>query len=147
MSQTGGKTSPNDDHADDHHEVPYVQLKSKRWDVRGEVREPLAGISRIRLRAGLTDYRHHEIEDDAIATTFRSKGYDGRVEVEHQPLGGLRGMVGVQLSERDFSALGEESYVDPTLTRRQGIFLLEEYRMGDWRFEGGLRHERQSVKV
>ena len=135
------------DHDHDHHAVPYVQLKSQRWDVRGEVREPFAGVSRIRLRAGLTDYRHHEIEHEAIATTFRSKGYDGRVEVEHQPLGGFRGLVGLQLSERDFSALGTEAYVDPTLTRRQGIFLVEEYRVGDWRFEAGLRHERQSVKV
>lgn len=46
---------------------------------------------------------------------------------------------------RDFEAAGEEAYVPPTLTRNHGVFLLEEYTAGAWRYELGLRHEWQDI--
>lgn len=135
------------DHDDAESGVPYVKLDSERWDLRGEYREPFAGFTRLRLRASHTDYQHDEIEDGAVSTRFRNEASDGRVELEHQPVGGLRGVFGLQTSRRDFSALGEEAYVQPTLTRRHGAFLIEEYKTGDWRFEAGLRHEWQQIDV
>ncbi|MDX5363069.1 MAG: TonB-dependent receptor [Pseudazoarcus pumilus] len=135
------------DHEGEHADVPMVDLHSQRWDLRGEVLEPFAGIARIGLRASHTDYRHDEIEDGEIATRFRSKAHDARVEVEHQPIAGWRGVIGLQNTRRDFSATGEEAYVPPTLTQRNALFLIEEYRLGDWRFEAGLRHERQRIDV
>lgn len=138
----------DDDDDDDHaHGVPVVDLHSQRWDLRGEVLEPFDGIARIGLRASHTDYRHDEIEDGEIATRFRSKAHDARVEVEHEPIAGWRGVIGLQNTRRDFSATGEEAYVPPTLTRRNALFLIEEYRVGDWRFEAGVRHERQRIDV
>ncbi|QDF95491.1 TonB-dependent receptor [Azoarcus sp. DD4] len=135
------------DHDDAESGVPYVKLDSERWDLRGEYREPFAGFTRLRLRASHTDYQHDEIEDGAVSTRFRNEASDGRVELEHQPVGGWRGVFGLQTSRRDFSALGEEAYVQPTLTRRHGAFLIEEYKTGDWRFEAGLRHEWQQIDV
>ena len=127
--------------------VPVVKLDSERWDLRGEYLEPFAGFTRLRLRASHTDYRHHEVEDGTIATTFRNRAHDGRVELEHVPLAGWRGVLGLQTSRRDFRALGEEAYVPPTLTRKDGAFLVEEYTAGDWRFEAGLRREWQDIDV
>ena len=137
------------DHDHDHgaHGVPFVRLRSDRWDVRGELRDPLPGFTRLRLRGGLTDYRHDEIEGETVATTFRNKAHDARVELEHRPLGALRGVVGVQHTRRDFSALGLEAYVQPTRTAQDAVFLLEEYRLGAVRLELGLRHEIQQVRV
>lgn len=138
----------DDDHDHEHaHGVPVVDLHSQRWDLRGEVLEPIAGVARIGLRASHTDYRHDEIEDGEIATRFRSKAHDARLELEHEPIAGWRGVIGLQNTRRDFSATGEEAYVPPTLTKRNAIFLIEEYRLGDWRFETGLRHERQRIDV
>src|SRR5690606_9907214 len=70
----------DDDHDDEHaHEgVPLVDVHSQRWDLRGEVLEPFAGIARIGLRASHTDYRHDEIEGGEVATRFRSKAHDAR---------------------------------------------------------------------
>ncbi|MEG2631388.1 MAG: TonB-dependent receptor, partial [Comamonas sp.] len=133
------------EHADS--EVPVVDMVSERLDMRGELRQPFAGVAAVRFRAGLTDYRHDEIEEGAIATTFKNKAHDARVEIEHQPIGGLRGVVGMQTTNRKFSAIGEEAYVQPTETRRNSLFLLEEYRWQDWRFEGALRHERQTAEA
>jgi iron complex outermembrane receptor protein len=138
------------DHAEDDHghgaeDVPVVDLRSERWDVRGELRNPFAGFSALRLRAGVTDYQHSEVADGVVATTFRNKAHDVRVELQHAPLAGWRGVFGVQATQRKFSAEGEEAYVQPTETRRTGLFLLEEYQWQQWRFAAALRHERQTV--
>lgn len=127
--------------------TPYVRLDSERWDLRGEVLEPFSGVASLRLRASQTNYRHDEIEGDEVGTRFRNRAHDARVELEHLPLAGWRGVAGLQTSARDFSASGDEAYVQPTLTRRHGVFLIEEYRTGPWRLEAGLRHEWQHIDV
>lgn len=148
-----GTHGPEVEHEDDHHEdehgaehgVPVVDLRSERLDVRGELRNPLPGFSSLRLRAGKTDYQHHEKEEGAIATTFSNRAHDLRLELQHLPVAGWRGVVGVQTSQRRFVAEGEEAYIQPTDTRQRSLFLLEEYRWNNWRFEAALRHEHQTV--
>lgn len=139
------------DHGHDHdHEggaVPKVKLDSDRWDVRGEYRAPVAGITKLRLRASFTDYQHDELEGEEVSTSFRNKAHDVRVEAEHAPLGGWRGVVGVQTTKRDFVADGEEAYVPPTVTKKHGLYVTEEYNLQDWRFEAGVRHEWQDITV
>ena len=142
--EAGGHDHDHDAAAGD---VPVVQLASKRFDIRGELRDPFTGFSALRLRAGVTDYVHDEVEDGAISTTFKNKAYDTRIELQHEPLAGFKGVVGLQTSQRKFSAEGEEAYVQPTITRKLGFFALEEYRLGDWRFEATLRHDRQTAEA
>ena len=141
----------HDHGAEEHGDVPVVDLRSERLDIRGELRNPFTGFSALRLRAGVTDYVHDEVEDGAIATTFKNKAYDTRIELQHEPLAGFKGVVGLQTSQRKFSAIGEEAYVQPTVTRKTGLFVLEEYRLndwyGDWRFEAALRHDRQTAEA
>ena len=105
-----------------------TEMRSDRWDVRGEWRHPFAGVAALRLRAGITDYQHDETEEGQVATTFRNKAHDVRVELQHQPIAGWRGVLGVQTTQRKFSAEGEEAYVKPTETRRTSLFVLEEYQ-------------------
>ena len=149
-----GAHEEEDDHdhgAEEHGDVPVVDLRSERLDIRGELRNPFTGFSALRLRAGATDYVHDEVEDGTIATTFKNKAYDTRIELQHEPLAGFKGVVGLQTSRRKFSAIGEEAYVQPTVTRKTGLFVLEEYRLndwyGDWRFEAALRHDRQTAEA
>ena len=149
-----GAHEEEDDHdhgAEEHGDVPVVDLRSERFDIRGELRNPFTGFSALRLRAGATDYVHDEVEDGAIATTFKNKAYDTRIELQHEPIAGFKGVVGLQTSQRKFSAIGEEAYVQPTVTRKTGLFVLEEYRLndwyGDWRFEAALRHDRQTAEA
>ena len=141
----------HDHGAEEHGDVPVVDLRSERLDIRGELRNPFTGFSALRLRAGATDYVHDEVEDGTIATTFKNKAYDTRIELQHEPIAGFKGVVGLQTSQRKFSAIGEEAYVQPTVTRKTGLFVLEEYRLndwyGDWRFEAALRHDRQTAEA
>ncbi|KQQ36258.1 TonB-dependent receptor [Duganella sp. Leaf126] len=147
--EEGGDDHDHDHEHDHEHagEVPTVKLDSQRWDLRGEYRAPVAGISKLRLRASRTDYRHDELEGAEVATSFRNKAHDVRVEAEHAPLGGWRGVVGVQTTRRDFVADGEEAYVPATVTSRNAVYVTEEYKLQDWRFEAGARHEWQDITV
>lgn len=148
-----GSHDPNHDHDHDeeHGGTPYVRLDSERWDLRGELIEPFAGFTRARVRVSHTKYGHDEIESlegvDSVGTRFRSQASDARLELEHAPLAGWRGVLGLQTARRDFSADGDEAYVPPTLTTRHAAFLIEEYVQGDWRFEAGVRHEWQDIDV
>ncbi|WP_150305358.1 TonB-dependent receptor [Pseudomonas saliphila] len=138
----------HDDHDHDDHgseSVPYVDMKQKRWDVRGEVMNPLPGFELARLRLGHSQYRHDEIEGGEVGTHFSSDATDARLELTHAPLLGWRGVVGAQTLRRDFETQGEEMYVPQTLTRNHGIFLLEAFDAGDWRYELALRHEWQNI--
>ncbi|MFC3076625.1 TonB-dependent receptor domain-containing protein [Phenylobacterium terrae] len=146
----GGHGHDDDDHDHDHgHEdedAPFVRLRSERWDIRGEYREPFAGVERIRLRAGVTDYRHDEVEGFTPATTFRNDGYDARVEVEHKPVAGFSGVIGVQTAVSDFSALGAEAFLPASETRTTGLFLFEELDWRDWHFEFAARKDWQEIE-
>jgi len=143
----GSHDDHDGDHDHGHHAdvVPVIKLRSERVDLRGELRDPLTGVEKIRLRAGLTDYQHQEIEDGQVATTFSNRGYDSRVELEHQPIAGWRGVVGLQHQQSEFKAVGEEAYLPTTDTRATSVFLLEHYQWQDWHFEVGARQEWQKV--
>ena len=134
-------------HEDEHGNVPVVDLRSERLDIRGELRNPIPGFTALRLRAAITDYQHDEVEGGTPVTTFQNKAHSARVELQHAPVAGWRGMFGVQASQRRFAAEGDEAYIQPTTTRRAGLFALEEYRWGDWRFEAALRHDRQTAEA
>lgn len=135
------------DHDHEHGHVPTVDLVSRRVDVRGELRDPFSGVERIRFRGGYTDYAHDEIDDGAVSTTFSNTGYEARVEVQHAPVAGFRGVIGGQISRSDFAAEGLESFIRPSETETQALFLLETRDLGAWSLEGALRQEWQTTRV
>lgn len=133
------------DHDHEHGGVPYVKLRSNRLDLRAEYQDPFAGFEKIRVRGGLTDYQHDEIEGGEVGTRFKNKGYDLRVELQHKPVAGWRGVVGMQNAYSDFRAEGEEAFLPRSRTRSNGLFVLEEYQLNDWRFELGARQDWQRI--
>ena len=147
----GGHDDEEEDHEhDDEHEDeerPVIDLRSRRIDVRGELRDLGPLVERVRFRGGFTDYEHDEVEEGEVATTFTNDGYDARVEVQHTPVGGFRGVVGAQLSRTSFAALGDEAFLPESRTRNSALFVLEEYDIGAVRLEGALRHEWQEAEA
>lgn len=135
------------DHQGADHALPYVKLRSERFDIRGEYRDPLPGIARVRLRMGFTDYAHDEVEHGAIATTFRNKARDMRLELTHASLGGLEGILGMQHSASDFSAIGQEAYLPDSDTRNTALFLMETFSAGPVRLELAARQEWQKIRI
>lgn len=146
----GGHDHGDDDHDHDHEhggEVPTIDLRSRRVDVRGELRQPMAGVERLSFRGGYTDYAHDEMEGDEVATTFTNEGYDSRIELEHSPIGAMRGIVGFQSSRSDFAAVGEEAFLPESRTTSNALFAMEEFKFGDVRFELAARQEWQDIEA
>ena len=134
-------------HDPDHDEVPFVKLRSERFDIRSEYRDPLPGFEKVKLRLSFTDYEHDEIEGDEVATTFRNKAHDVRFELTHKPIAGFRGIVGVQYSKSRFSALGTEAFLPESETRNTALFLMESRQAGAVRFELAARQEWQTIET
>jgi iron complex outermembrane receptor protein len=133
------------DHGHGAGDTPYVKLRSQRLDLRAAYTEPFAGFQELRFRGGLTDYQHREIEGGEVATTFKNRGYDARLELAHKPIHGWRGVIGLQNAFSDFRADGEEAFLPRSDTQTTGVFVLEEYRWRDWRFELGARQDWQRI--
>ena len=120
-----------------------IDLKQTRYDIAGELDDPLRGFKRLKVRMGYSDYKHAEIEGSGeIGTRFNNQGFEGRVELLHAPIAGWQGVLGVQLQDRNFSAIGEEAIVPATKSRSTGLFLVEERNWARWRLELGGRAER-----
>lgn len=143
-----GSHAPGHDHDHDHdhdHEhgaPPKIDLMSRRFDLRGELEDPFPGFNRLRLRAAHTDYRHHEMDEDEIGTTFRNKGHEERLELEHVAFGNWSGILGLQYSDTRFSAVGAEAFIPTVDTTSTGLFLVEHLNLNEqWHFEFGARHE------
>lgn len=121
-----------------------IDLGRTRADLAGELHEPFAGFSRARLRLGLASYGHDEIEPAGeVATRFRNRQQEARIELSHVPVGPLAGVLGVSAFGRRFSAIGEESFLVPTKSSGAALFLIEQARAGALRLELGGRIERE----
>ncbi|OZA31107.1 MAG: TonB-dependent receptor [Hydrogenophilales bacterium 17-61-9] len=120
-----------------------IDLKQRRYDLAGELDDPFRGFKRLKLRMGYNDYQHAEIEGSGeTGTRFDNRGFEGRVELLHAPVANWQGVLGVQLQDRSFSAIGEEAIVPATQSRSTGLFLVEERNWARWRLELGGRAER-----
>jgi iron complex outermembrane receptor protein len=121
-----------------------IALEQSRVEASGELADPMAGLARAKFRAGHSDYEHREIESDGeIGTTFRTKSWEGRLEVLHAPLAGWKGTLGFQGQDREQSALGEEAILPLTRARALAAFLVQERDFGAATIDLGLRVERE----
>jgi len=137
----------DDDHDHDHedHAVPFVDLNSKRIDLRGEYLNPFSGINKVRFRASTTDYDHTEFEEDEVGAVFGNKGYEARIEFDHAAVMGWQGLFGIQLSDSTFKNAGEHVFMPTVDSRSTGLFVVEHYQLNDaWHFEAGARYDRQN---
>lgn len=149
------------------HGGPWVDLKSERYEVRTELEQPFAGVEKLRAHASITDYEHDELEENEVISNFKSKGYDGRLELVHVPVAGWEGVIGTQISqqkinlaasEHDHHEDGDEDdeehhvhgsgvVMPDTKTDKFSLFALEHKQLGDVHVELGARVDHQKVKV
>jgi iron complex outermembrane receptor protein len=122
-----------------------VDMNSKRLGVAGEVRELGTFVQGVKFKYGYTDYLHNELENGVIATTFKNKGYESRIDATHAKLGPFTGAFGVQLSNVDFAALGAEAFLPRVNTDAKALFIYEEAVFGNIKVTAGGRNEHTTV--
>ena len=121
-----------------------IDLAQRRYDLHAGLDRAFGVFEGARLRLGVNDYEHVELAAGEVGTRFLDDSWELRLDGTHRALGPFRGTVGVQVSSRDFAAVGEEAFVPPTSAESWAVFAFEETGGGPLRGQVGFRHERQS---
>ncbi|MCX7097401.1 MAG: TonB-dependent receptor [Methylococcales bacterium] len=123
-----------------------VQMNQTKYDFKGQLNKPFALAEELRMKFGYTDYKHVELDDGMPATTFLNESYESRLELEHQPIGIVKGVLGFQSVNSQFSALGAEAIVPKSDIDSYGLFAVESFNVGKVTYELGVRGEWQGIK-
>lgn len=136
---------------DDRYGIPttersFIDLRQIRLDFDAMVLRPFELAESVRLRAGATDYKHTEKEQDGTpAADFSNKAVETRWELTHRAIGGWRGTLGLHAERSRFSALSAETGRPDTVpvTRSSSLaaYLVEERDFGPVRGTAGFRLE------
>lgn len=119
--------------------TPTLDVEQTRTDFELGITNPFGFFSSLNVRLGVNDYTHQELEPDgAVATTFDNEAWELRTELVYET-DSWSGAFGVQHTQRDFSALGEEAFVPPVESSDTGLFWVTERPFARFDLEGGLR--------
>ena len=123
-----------------------IDMKRDRVELLGELNDVI-GLERIRFSAANNNYQHAELESTGeVGTVFRNKSSSARFDAQTRPITGWRTVIGADFEQGKFSAVGEETIVPKTDTKRQALFAVTERRLGPGRAEIGARIENVKHK-
>ncbi|HEX2165520.1 MAG TPA: TonB-dependent receptor, partial [Thermoanaerobaculia bacterium] len=126
-----------------------IDLRQRRLDFHGETVAGFGPFRGAKVRLGVIDYEHRELEGAVVGTRFANDSWEGRVELVQRPAergaGTLTGALGLQAARSDFAAAGEEAFVPPSVTDTVALFAFEELARGPLRLQLGARWERSDL--
>ncbi|MBB3120015.1 TonB-dependent receptor [Pseudoduganella violacea] len=127
-----------------------IDQKQTRYDIDSLVRAPFSGFESFKFKAGYTDYKHAELNDEnQPEVVFKNRSLETRAELAHKPLAGWNGTFGVQTENQHFSALSAEGGPDTvpvTHSTSRAAFLVEEVDAGPVHMNAGARIENVKRK-
>jgi iron complex outermembrane receptor protein len=142
----------DDDHDEEHEEVEFVRLdlEQTRYDFKSGLSFTSGWIESISADISLTDYQHGEVEyfedgGSEVGTLYEREGYDSRFTLNHAQMGDWTGVWGLQLSDTEFSAVGEEAFIPKSDITSLGLFALERFSGTNYTVEIGARYEDNEV--
>ncbi len=136
-----------------------LDMKQKRYDGQLEFFKPFTGIESILFRSTYTDYRHHEgggeheeeeeeeEEHEEEQTTYDNETWNSRFEIVQHSSDTAHNALGVQYVDSEFSALGEETFIEPVDERNLGIFAITKRTINQWDVELGARFDRLEYDI
>lgn len=131
-----------EEESEEEEEIVTIGLEQLRVDFRGDIGLGDGFFSRLKLRAGYSDYTHTEFEGAEVGTVFDTETFEARAELVRN--GG--GVIGAQFTSRDFAAVGEEAFVAPNDTTQLAIFTAQEFEFGGVEIEPAGRYEYVDVE-
>ncbi|HTQ36292.1 MAG TPA: TonB-dependent receptor [Steroidobacteraceae bacterium] len=107
-------------------DTTFIDMQQTRLGLRSGWQLAAGPWQKLTVDGGWANYKHSEIENDSgeVDSTFKDREWDSRAEA----VGGDWGVfsatsLGMELQQRDFSALGEgEDYLLPTTTKNRAVF-------------------------
>ncbi len=122
-------------------EAVTIDVDQLRVDVNAAL-ELNGFIERLQFFGGFADYDQIEFEAPGEpGTVFANNGFEGRLEAIQTQRGAWKAAHGGQFRRRDFSAIGEEAFVPPTVTTQYGLYSFHEVEIGEGHIEGAVRYE------
>jgi iron complex outermembrane receptor protein len=129
-------------------EEAYIDMEQDKLSLRSAWGLAAGPWKSLTVDGGWADYQHSEIEDGTAGSTFKDKEWDARAEAVAGSFGIFsQSAVGLQLQQRDFSALGEgQDYLAPTHTTSRALFGFAESPLGEnLRLQFGARVEQVDI--
>ncbi|MEP6343016.1 MAG: TonB-dependent receptor [Maricaulaceae bacterium] len=122
-------------------EEVFIDQDQFRVDVNGAL-ELDGFFEKVQVFGGYADYEHIEFEGPGeVGTVFTNEGGEVRIEAIQRENNGWQAAYGVQYRTRDFSAIGEEAFVEPSTTDQYGIYTFQQIDFGQAHIEGAVRYE------
>ena len=141
-----GHDEEEEGHDEEEEESVFIGMESSRIDALIAGENPFNGIENLQLNVTKTDYEHREFEGGGIGTVFDIDTTDLRLVLEHSQKGRWKGAFGAQHTDREFSALGEEAFVPPSMTETNALFLVESAQFDNVRIDLGFRYENVDIE-
>lgn len=138
------------DPLDDPAEFPArvkLDIHKRRYEVRSSIQDPLPWLSGANFKLSYTEYKHNELDDNIVGSTFKTHGLDARVELLHHAIGKLEGSLGFQGIYRTLGVYGDEAFLRPNQTATGAAFIFEELNLQPVRFQMGARVEYDRVHL
>jgi iron complex outermembrane receptor protein len=146
--EEGEEAEEDHEEEHDHGDVEFVRIdmNKTRYDMKGRLDFLSGPFDALNFAIGLTDYEHTEQEyfedgDVEIGTRFNNEGLEGRLTLTHSHSEVRSGVWGLQFTETDFSAIGEEAFIPQSDVSSLGLFGVERFTQGRFTGELGIRHE------
>lgn len=155
-----------EEHEGEHEgEQVRIDLEQTRYDFRLDLHDLGDSIEHLRWFVTYTDYQHMEYaiheehhdegeeeeeeheEHEEHETLYQSETWENRLELVHREWNGWHGALGVQLKQREFSAVGGESFIPQVDSDSVGVFVLEDVHTDFGLYELGLRVDRDSLTM
>lgn len=104
-------------------------------------------VTGAKFTVDLSNYRHQEIADGDVGTTFRNRVYSYRGMFDQKTYGKWSGRFGFDTFHRNFSTVGDEVLINGPVTQDEfSVFALEELKYERVSFQFGGRVENNLYK-
>ncbi|MEO7775869.1 MAG: TonB-dependent receptor plug domain-containing protein [Steroidobacteraceae bacterium] len=127
----------------------YIDMRQTKEMLRSSFAPDFGPLHRINVDAGYADYEHSELTPEGeVESTFKDREWDARAEALFGATGPIMAAaLGVQLQEKNFSALGAGAdYMLPARTRSAAAFAFGDTPLrSNLHLHTGLRVERVSI--
>lgn len=122
-----------------------IKMHQQRFDIDSRFNSPIDSVEAVKFRIGFNDYKHDEVEGGDVGTKFRRQGFEGRTEALLSPIANIDQVIGLQVSQDTFKAIGDEAIVPETDTTVAGLFWLGKTQLDNWGLEVGARLEQAQL--
>lgn len=137
-------------HYDSQYGIPssdtFIDMKQTKGIFQSSFNVNAGPLHIVTVDGGYADYKHDEVDPagNVVLSTFKDKEWDSRAEALFDAMGPLSSSaLGVQVTQKDFSALGEGfDYLNPATTKSvAGFGFTEAPLLANFRLQLGARVE------